>query len=365
MSNPIDSLIASDPFEFTNETSSLFIESFKFTAKQHYNGNEFFRYLWDKENINIDEIKSEEDLINAPFIMVNLFKHKDLKSTKDIVLTLGSSGTGGQRSLMHLDHSSLDRVKKLAFNIHKSLGMTSDNKYNYLCFTYDPKVANDLGTAFTDELLTSFTGIEDVYYAIQFDKELNDFKLNESETINKLIEYSKSSKPTRILGFPAFLYKLVKENNISLNFPDDSWIQTGGGWKNNSNEEIPKIDFKKFMFESLNIKIENNRDLFGMVEHGIPYVDCQNGKLRIPNFARVYIRDPINLNILPVGEVGLIQFMCTYNTSYPAMNILSTDWGRLTKETDLIGGYSLEIIGRAGIDKHKGCALKALELIED
>ena len=148
-----------------------------------------------------------------------------------------------------------------------------------------------------------------------------------------------------------------------MNFCEDSWIQTGGGWKNHVDEEIPKNDFKEYMFEQLNIPIINNRDLFGMVEHGIPYVDCEKGKLRIPNFARVYIRDPKTLKVLPIGEKGLIQFICTYNTSYPSMNILSTDFGRLHLETDDIGGYSLEILGRGGIDKHKGCALKALEMI--
>jgi phenylacetate-coenzyme A ligase PaaK-like adenylate-forming protein len=365
MSNPIEHLIQSDPFDFSKKSIDLFIESFKYTANIHYKGNNFFKYLWDQDQLSIDDIKTQEDLEKAPFIMVNLFKHKSLVSCpkEEIVLTLGSSGTGGQKSLMHLNQFSLDSVKELAFNIHKSLGMTSAKKYNYLCFTYDPKVANDLGTAFTDELLTSFTGIEDVFYAIQFDEKINDFKLNEKETIQKLIEYSNSSYPTRILGFPAFLYKIIKENNIKLNFCKDSWIQTGGGWKGQADKEIPKKEFKEFMFDRLNIPIINNRDLFGMVEHGIPYVDCDNGRLRVPNFARIFIRDPKTLKVLPIGETGLIQFMCTYNTSYPSMNILSTDWGRLQKETDDLGGYSLEIIGRAGIDKHKGCALKALEII--
>ena len=187
MNNPVNLLIQSNPFEFSKKTEKLFIDSFKYTANIHYRGNKFFKYMWDKDQLNIDDIKSEKDLINAPFIMVNLFKHKNLKSCSDdnIVLTLGSSGTGGQRSLMHLDQFSLDSVKELAFNIHKHLGMTNKKKYNYLCFTYDPKIADDLGTAFTDELLTSFTGIEDVFYAIQFDEEIKDFKLNEKETIKK------------------------------------------------------------------------------------------------------------------------------------------------------------------------------------
>ena len=100
-----------------------------------------------------------------------------------------------------------------------------------------------------------------------------------------------------------------------------------------------------------------------MVEHGIPYVDSSIGDLMIPNFSRVFIRDPHTLDVLPDGEIGLIQFMCTYNTSYPAMNILTTDWGRKVKNIKT-SMYSIEITGRAGLNKNKGCALKALELME-
>lgn len=367
MSKAILDLISSNPFEFSDSTSKLFIESFKYTASKHYNGCNFIKHLWDQHHFSISDIKSETDLENSPYVMINLFKEKNLMSVakNEIKLTLGSSGTSGQRSLMHLDQGSLERVKSLAFNIHESLGITNEKEYNYLCFTYDPKIANDLGTAFTDELLTSFTGIKEVFYAIQYDENIKDFKLNEKETIQKLIEFSNSKIPTRILGFPAFLYKIVKDNNLKLSFCEDSWVQTGGGWKGLAEEEIPKAQFKQFIQKNLGIKVENNRDLFGMVEHGIPYVDCKNSKMRIPNFARVYIRDPHTLEILPNGQKGLIQFMCTYNTSYPSMNILSTDWGIKHDETDFLGGTSLEILGRAGINKHKGCALKALEILEE
>ena len=51
--------------------------------------------------------------------------------------------------------------------------------------------------------------------------------------------------------------------------------------------------------------------------------------------------------------------------AYPSMNILSTDWGILHDESDNLGGTSLEILGRAGVNKHKGCALKALEMLEE
>lgn len=362
MTNNIDKLLSSDPFEFSKKTSDLFIKSFKETSLHHYNNCDYIKYIWDQEKIHPSDINTEEDLTRAPFIMVNLFKSIEFMSCKkeDIELTLGSSGTTGQRSIMHLDHGSLERVKKLAYKIHESLGITSPKKYNYLCFTYDPKVANDLGTAFTDELLTSFTDQNEVYYTFQFDSNLNDFKMNEKEIVEKLIQFSKSEYPLRILGFPAFLYKIIKDNNLHLKLPEDSWLQTGGGWKSHAGDEIPKAEFREFIEKHLGIKKENIRDLFGMVEHGIPYVDNKLGFLTIPNYARVYIRDSKTLKILEHGKRGLIQFMCTYNHSYPAFNILSTDWGSLHK--DETGQEFLQIEGRAGTTKHKGCALKALEI---
>ena len=39
-----------------------------------------------------------------------------------------------------------------------------------------------------------------------------------------------------------------------------------------------------------------------MVEHGIPYVDSKNGELKIPNYARVIIRDPKTMKPLGYGK---------------------------------------------------------------
>lgn len=361
----IDLLLNSNPFEFSDENSAKFLASLRETALKHYHGNTYFKSLWTRQGIHPHDIRTQEDVTHIPMVMVNIFKEHELLSCprSEIKLTLGSSGTGGQRSLMHLDQGSLERVKKLAFRIHQELGITSNKKYNYLCFTYDPRVANDLGTAFTDELLTSFTGINEVFYAIQYNEDKKDFELNEKAVVEKLIEYSKSDFPLRILGFPAFLHKILIDHDIQLQLPADSWLQTGGGWKNHSDKEISKVDFRSLIEKRLGIPRSNIRDLFGMVEHGIPYVDCEQGHLRVPNYARVIIREPKSLEVLPYGEIGLIQFVCSYNTSYPSMSLLTTDWGRLLPADDLLGGDILEIKGRAGSNKHKGCAIKAAEML--
>ncbi len=101
-----------------------------------------------------------------------------------------------------------------------------------------------------------------------------------------------------------------------------------------------------------------------MVEHGIPYVDCEKGNLHIPNYARVYVRSPYDLTLRKKGERGLLHFLCSYNFSYPAPSLLTTDYGRVGTCDCKLGGDILILEGRAGVSKHKGCALKALELLE-
>jgi len=361
-----EKLLLSDPFDFSESSKKLFLDSFKENAKSHYEKHEFTRKLWDKLGFHPDSLQSEVDLENVPGTMVHLFKEHELCSVpkKDLVLTLTSSGTGGQKSQQFLDQVSLDNVKKLALSIHHSLGMASERKYNYLCFTYDPKVANDLGTAFTDELLTNFTGKNEVYYAIQWNDELQDFVLNEEGVIETLKRFEASDIPTRILGFPALLFEVIEKHNLSLDLGSESWLQTGGGWKGKADKEIPKHEFRDFIFKRLGIPQENQRDLFGMVEHGIPYVDCPKGNLHIPNYARVFVRSPLDLSILPKGEKGLLHFLCSYNFSYPAPSLLTTDYGSLGTCDCGISGDTLILQGRAGVSKHKGCALKALELLE-
>ena len=102
-----------------------------------------------------------------------------------------------------------------------------------------------------------------------------------------------------------------------------------------------------------------------MVEHGIPYVDCENGNLHIPNYARVYVRSPYDLSLRSRGEKGLLHFLCSYNFSYPAPSLLTTDYGRVATCDCSMGGDILILEGRAGVSQHKGCALKALELLEN
>ena len=360
-----DKLLQSDPFDFSESNRKLFVDSFREVAAIHYDGHPTFQAFWKEAGIHPDDIQTEADLNRVPPLMVHLFKEHELVTgpRNKIALTLTSSGTGGQKSQIFLDQGSLDRVKKLAYRIHESLGMTTTEKVNYLCFTYDPSIAKDLGTAFTDELLTSFTGKKSVYYTFQWNDQKKEFFFNEPGTIETLRRFEAEKLPMRILGFPAFLHQVLNQFPDSFHFGPHSWVQTGGGWKGQADKEIPKQEFRKSVSSRLGLPVENMRDLFGMVEHGIPYVDCERGQMHIPNFARVLTRSPDGRKILKNGERGLLQLMCTYNTSYPAMNLLTTDWGRVGYCECKTPGPTLELLGRAGVSQSKGCAIKASEML--
>lgn len=357
-----DALIEAAPFQSGPEADRLFLESFRETASLHLAGSPPIRAFWERAGLRPDDLRSVADLARVPAPSVNLFKEWDFRSVpeSEIALLLTSSGTGGRKSQMLLNEGSLARVKRLAYRVHEALGMTSEDVVNYLCFTYDPRVAKDLGTAFTDELLTCFTGRNRVVYAFQWDEAIGAFRIDEDRLLQTLLEFEKEGKPVRILGFPAYLHRLLKHTDRNFRFGDRSWVQTGGGWKGLSDEEIPKEKFRELVSSRLGLPKENVRDLFGMVEHGIPYVDCALGNLHVPNYARLIVRDPHTLAPLAEGEKGLLQFLCTYNDSYPTMSFLSTDWGRVSRCRCPLPGVTLEILGRAGVKKHKGCALHAL-----
>ena len=355
-------LSSTNPFDF-QKNENIFFEDLNKQVLHHYKNNSYIKFLYDREGFNPEKfIANKDQLALIPYVHVNTFKYQNLQSCEDeeIVLRLTSSGTNGQKSQMLLDQASLERVKEMAFNVYNELGIVDKKKYNYLCFTYDPHVANDLGTAFTDELLTSFTDKEEIFYTFIHDG--NEFVFDKDLTVNKLKEFSKSKYPTRILGFPAFLYQIIKEYDLKIDLGADSWLLTGGGWKENADKEISKEEFKLLVQNRLGIPVKQTRDLFGMVEHGVPYVECDQSKFRIPNYSRVLVRDPISMEVLPYGRVGLLQFICCYNTSYPSFNYLSTDIGKVIKTDDGMGD-ELVLLGRAGQTKHSGCAIKALELM--
>jgi phenylacetate-coenzyme A ligase PaaK-like adenylate-forming protein len=308
---------------------------------------------------------------DIPPLLVTIFKEFRLISVPEeqVKIELTSSGTGGRKSAIVLDNRSYKRIQKIVSNIFDSLGLVDhQQKVNYLCFTYDPRKAGSVGTAFSDKMLTGLTGRRSVFYAIRWNEAIGDFDFDLEATVKKLIEFNRRPEPVRILGFPAYLWQVcnrLEEKGLKLQLGKDSYIITGGGWKMHKDQEVTKEIFKERVERVLGMPGQNIRDLFGMVEHGIPYVDCEHGRLHVPIYARVRVVDPETLQDLGLGKPGLLHLMTPYLSSYPSISLLATDIG-IVEENCPCGrpGHTFRVVGRAGLAKHKGCAITALELLK-
>lgn len=365
----LERLVETDPFNYSKSTTDLFVEAMRWTATYQYKKSSFIRRFYDYKGFNPTMIKSFSDLERIPYVYVNAFKERNLQtlSKDEIVLELTSSGTTGQRSKIQLDYDSLLRVRRMAWNVFNALGICDmKNRYDYLCFTYDPEVAGDVGTAWTDKLLTSFTLQGEIFYTFKWSKEKGDFYFDIDGSLSKLKEYEERETPVRLIGFPAFILKLTQEYKKRFSrYPrlnPLSFVITGGGWKTLEDEAIEKKVFRKILADNLSIPLENVRDLFGMVEHGVAYVDCRLGNFHIPIYGHIIVRDPYTLKPLGFGKKGLGEFMTPYLTSYPSFVILAGDWVELEEGCSCqIAGPILKLHGRAGVRKHKGCAVAASE----
>ena len=371
MSSIVDELISVAPFEYSSETALLFKEAVREAWSIHFDGSSGFSKYMSFRGYNSSVLSPDFKMEELPFIHVDVFRNRPMitGSRKAVVLELTSSGTGGRKSRNFLDECSLNRIKKIARTVYDGLGMVDDSQeVNYICFSYDPVKANDLGTAFTDDLLTSFTPVKSVFYAIRWCDERGDFFFDAEETLSKIESFARENCPVRLLGFPAFVYKLLnmrrERKRPPVDFGSHSWAMTGGGWKTFENESIPRDEFAALVEDDFAIPAGNVRDLFGMVEHGVPYVQCEKGSFHIPIYSFPVIRDPLTLEVLEPGQPGLLQLITPYWTSYPALSILTGDVAEIGPQcTCGRKGNTLKIVGRGGIRKHKGCAIKAAELL--
>lgn len=387
--NIIDQLIDTNPFDYDLSKyfydNDLFLNSIKIAFLNQYNKSELYKNLvnlkykkqFNKE-FNFDSffnnIEKLEDLFNW-YLFLSVWVLKEYSNTDYFILNknyqveLYSSGTKGRKSKIVLDEITLNRIKRIVFNIYKDYNLVDlENEYNYLFFTYEIDFASNIGTAFSDILLTSLAPkIKNKFFALRYDNNKNNFYFDIEGVIDILKKYSKDGLPVRILGFPAYIYFTISEiskRNLKFNF--NGFVLPGGGWKTLDNQEIPKPVFRKLIKDYLGIEYENIRDLYGLVEHGIPYVECEYFNMHIPNYSRIIIFNPLTKSFYKdINKIGLISFITPYCNSYANSFVISSDVGYLASDCKCNRkSLYVNLIGRAGKTKLRGCAINALQYIQ-
>jgi phenylacetate-coenzyme A ligase PaaK-like adenylate-forming protein len=351
---------------------ALFLRSMQEAFAYHYLASRPLQALCCDSGFHPWHLRRLEQLPQVPYFFVTALKYHSVASVppEQVALTLRSSGTTGQTSAIVLDRTSLRRIRRIVHHIYDDLGMRDRRWTNYLCFTYDPEVAKDVGTAYSDKLLTGLTKVDNVFYAIEWNSQKGDWHLDSERVEQALDRFQASGRPFRLLGFPAHTWDVLNEvvarRGKPYLFGPRSYVITGGGWKGFDGRAIPKPEFREGVARALGIPRANVRDLYGMVEHGVPYCECEKHRMHVPRYSRVYVRDPATLQLLPPGQTGLLQFVTSYHHSYPAISLLTTDYGHVLPDCPC-GRKSpvLVLEGRAGLTKHKGCAINALKVQAD
>ncbi|ACN16854.1 conserved hypothetical protein [Desulforapulum autotrophicum HRM2] len=355
-------------FQESSENDSIFLKAMQTNYNFQYEHQPYVRALAARYNFSPKDLKTAEDVYNVPPIFVETMKyHRFLSIPEDeIAMSLTSSGTGGQKTQAIFDAQGLARIQTISTRIFKDAGFCSDLPAGYLMFSYAREEAQEIGTSWSDEQLMGCAPVREARWLLRKGNK-GHFDFHPEQAARYLVELAEKG-PIRMLGFPAFIFQTLEEmdrRGMTAKVHPDSFVIAGGGWKNHAGTPMTQTSFSAELERRLGFSRTNVRDLYGMVEHGIPYCSCPEGHHHVPTFARIAVRHPVTLKRLDHGKEGLLQLISPWNVAQPNCSVLSTDLVRVKAGCPCgIPGEYIASIRRGGNKKHKGCAISAQEILD-
>jgi hypothetical protein len=299
------------------------------------------------------EWKGATSLEELPYIPVRLFKELTLKSIpdEDIFRVLTSSGTTGNNvSKIYLDtEAATVQSQMMVKTMSEILGKT---RLPMLVIDSKSVTAGNSFSARGAGILGMMNLGRKHCFALDDDLVLSE------ETVQAFLEEHGNS-PFIIFGFTYMVWSnfAALENHTSLDLSAGTLVHSGG-WKKLVDQAVDHQEFREQLFRRFGLsKIYN---FYGMVEQiGTVFLESENGdgSLTCPTFADVIIRDPITLEPMPDGQVGIIQTLSTLPTSYPGHSILTEDLGVIEGIDDQSRlGKRFRVVGRLPRAEVRGCS---------
>ena len=357
-----------DPY--FREGGELFLAALRETLEKNAAGSAEYAEILRREGFCLDMLRSEADLARLPALPTLYFKRNRLfcVSERKLVVRAASSGTGGKASEVGFDLSSLLvglRTLRRFFRFHR---VTSLIPTNYIVLGYEPAKHNRAGAVKTAYLTTQFAPALSREYALKDNGAGYDINI---EGIRKaLLKYAKSPFPVRFVGFPAYMYFLLKtleKEGISLALPARSAVLLGGGWKEFSGESVDREELLELIKVRLGIDRARCFEFFSAVEHPLAYLKCACGHFHIPAYSRVIIRDTETLEPIPNGEAGLLNLITPLVSSMPLCSVITDDIAILSDSPCSCGNPApyFDLLARAGVSGIRTCAAEAGERLGD
>lgn len=272
-------------------------------------------------------VESYRDL---PFLPVRLFKELELRSvsSEDVVKTMTSSGTTGQRvSKIYLSRETASNQQNTLVKI------VSD-------FTGSSRMAMiiiDCPSVLKNRTMFSARGAGILGFSIFGSKKIyaldDDMKLDVEAFSSFLDQYK--DQPILLFGFTFIIWqhfykellRLRQEQGLTFDLSKGILIH-GGGWKKLTSEAVSKEELHNRLRDVC--ALQHIHDYYGMVEQtGCIYIECEEHHLHASIFSDVITRRALDFSEADIGESGILQVVSTIPESYPGHNLLTEDEGTI------------------------------------
>lgn len=354
-----------DPYD--SNKSGLFLDACKENFDHLISHCGDYKKICNGLNIrSSDDIRSPADL---PILPTMLFKQHDFKSGHHFVTATSSGTSGGHKSVIGFEFSSLMAALRMSLKVTRYHGVISFRPCRYIIMGFKPTRTNKVAAARTAYLTTFLAPALSRKFILKPTPE-GGLKPDFDSIVEALRKYEKGKAPVRFMGFPSytfFLFRVLEERNIFFKLPKGSKIMLGGGWKQFYQEAADKETFYALAKKTLGIDEENITEFFGAVEHPILYCDCSHHHFHVPVYSNIIIRDPDTLEPVENGNVGLVNLISPLTKATPILSVMTDDLGVLHNGTECPCGIKspyLEIIGRVAPEDIKTCAAGAADILE-
>lgn len=340
----------SSPYNLTSAEKSIVLqEHLNQLDKFHSQGCQEYRII-------LERLSSSNWFDGKLYLPVRLFKEMALKSVpdSDVFKVLTSSGTTSQQvSRIYLDRETASNQSKVLVKIMQ----------HYLGVQRLPMLIIDHPSVVKDRLTFSARGAgilglstfgRDHTYALDDDMLIN------IERVQNFIDKHKG-KPIFIFGFTfmvwQYFFQVLRDKKIHFDLTDSVLVHSGG-WKKLIDIAVDNATFKSVAKDTCGIDRVHN--FYGMVEQvGSIFVECSHGNLHAPDYADINIVDPLTMQYLPDGNLGLIAVSSVIPSSYPGHRLLTEDLGTVLGNDNCpcgLHGKYFQVHGRLPKAEVRGCS---------
>lgn len=358
----------SRPYDLPH-SDAAFLQACRDNAAYHIAHCPGYAAICEHLGFSPEQLQATDDLAKIPVLTTLFFKRKALFSMPEwrMAMKVTSSGTSGRFSRIGFDWGCILAEAPMVVRLGFRHGLVSPMPAHCVVLGYRPRKGNHTGVTRTMFGLTHFSPPLSRTYALDM---VDGAYVPDLDGVAKALKrFGKSKFPTRVIGFPSYLWfglKRMEELGLNVRLPKGSRIILAGGWKQHYAQEVDKHTLYDLAEKILGIPEENINELFGAVEHPIFYNACPRHHFHIPIYGRVIIRDPDTLEPLPMGRVGLVNLISPLMTATPTLSVMTDDLGYLTPGPECGCGIQspyLTILGRVGMGDITTCAAGAAELL--